>query len=179
MSGRHAPSPRLDHLIILNVAREAVRAFTERFRSAAALLGVDPGSIREDECPLSLALNRMGTWAQTGGAYPLSAKPLPLAMDVFTARRVERELQPSLSSELGVMLGAARARALLVECRPVAVVDLAALASVGPRRVRQLLDERRLVRVGDSKRRDALLEPLSAILWLHEVGVPGFDVLVK
>ena len=65
MPGRHAP-PRLDHLIIQNVAREAVRAFTERFRSAAALFGVDPGSIREDECPLSLALNRMGTWAQTG-----------------------------------------------------------------------------------------------------------------
>jgi hypothetical protein len=100
-------------------------------------------------------------------------------MDVFTARRVERDLRPPPASELGVMLGAARARALLAGCRPVAVADLAALASVGPRRVRQLLDERRLVRVGASTRRDALLEPVSTVLWLHEVGVPGFDVLLK
>jgi hypothetical protein len=45
--------------------------------------------------------------------------------------------------------------------------------------VRQLLDERRLVRVGASTRRDALLEPVSTVLWLHEVGVAGYDVLLK
>jgi len=179
MATRLMTSARLDRLIVPNVAREAVRAFTERFRAAATLLGVEPGRVYEDACPLALALNRTGTWAQTGGPYPLSGLPQPLAMDVFTARRVERDLRPPPASELGVMLGAARARALLAGCRPVAVADLAALASVGPRRVRQLLDERRLVRVGASTRRDALLEPVSTVLWLHEVGVPGFDVLLK
>lgn len=179
MPSRLITSPRLDRLIIPNVACGAVRAFVERFTASAAALGVETGRVREDTCPMSLTLNRLGTWARDGGPYPLSGSSLPLAMDIFTARRIERDLRPSTSSELGVMLGAARARTLLVGCRPVAVADLAALASVGPRRVRQLLDEGRLVRVGASTRRDALLEPVSTVLWLHEVGVAGFDVLLK
>jgi hypothetical protein len=172
-------SPRLDRLIIPNVVREAVRAFADRFAASAVMLGVEPGRVSEDACPLSLALNRFGTWARDGGPYPLSGAPLPLAMDIFTARRVERDLRPPPASELGVLLGAARARALLAECRPVAVADLAALASVGPRRVRQLLDGGCLVRVGSSTRRDALLEPVSTVVWLHEVGVAGFEVVLK
>lgn len=176
--------PRLERIVPEQVAAQIVANAVDQLRRQGLQLGFGELQPNTDPnyplmTPLGRSVAGLGHFAKVGKAIT-PAEAQRALVEVYGALRPSQAypeapqetgdlLDPT--TEIGVLLMAARARVRLVGGAAVSVAELAALASLNPSRIRQLITEGELAR--DS--RSGLVTHRSAYKWLAYRRVPGFS----